>query len=78
MKTISISAKCSDMFSASLRENNKEIGLYNGYVPTWFPNPKVQHWGDYVELEIDIETGQIVNWKKPSQNDLTIFVESIS
>jgi len=25
-----------------------------------------EHYGDYVELEIDIETGVILNWKRPS------------
>jgi hypothetical protein len=67
---LSISAKCSDMFSASLLENNKTIGQMNGYVPAWFPNPNVQHYGDYVELEIDIATGQIIGWKKPTAEQL--------
>jgi len=26
-----------------------------------------EHYGDYVELQIDLETGQIMNWKKPSR-----------
>lgn len=70
MTTIKICAKCSDMFSAQLIEDGKRIGEYNGYVPKWFPNPNVQHYGDYVELEIDIATGKIVNWKKPTAAQL--------
>jgi len=66
-KTISISAKCSDMFSASLRENGKTIGEYDGYVPTFFPG---QHYGDYVTLDIDVTTGKILNWKEPTQAQL--------
>ena len=68
-KTLSITAKCSDMFSASLSEG-PSILQYDGYVPTWFPNPNEKHYGDYVELKIDVETGQILNWKKPTQAQL--------
>jgi hypothetical protein len=38
---------------------------YNGYVPSF-----LGRGGDDVELEIDLETGQIVGWKKPSQEVL--------
>ncbi len=73
MKTISITAKCSDMFAATW--NNKE---YDGYVPKWFPSQQTRHFGDYVELIIDLETGRILNWKKPSQEDLEeTFTEEI-
>lgn len=65
-KTISINAKCADLFYASL-DNGKE---YEGYVPDFFPG---KHYGDYIEFEIDIETGQIVNWQKPTEEDLEIF-----
>lgn len=65
MRVISISAKCSDMFSANLL--GKE---YNGYVPRWFSSPNVQNDGDYVILDIDVDTGKIVNWKKPTLSNL--------
>jgi len=70
MKTISLSAKCSDLFSAHLSETGAPIREYMGYVPAWLPNPKVEHYGDYVELVIDIDTGKILNWKKPTQAQL--------
>jgi len=70
MRTIKISAKCSDMFSAMLYEDGKATGEMDGYVPRWLPNPSVDHYGDYVELEIDIDTGKIVNWKKPTNAQL--------
>lgn len=74
MKTIRLSAKCSDLFDASLAERvgdqNVLRGEYHGYVPSWFPNPKEEHYGDYVQLDIDVETGRILNWKKPSQANL--------
>jgi hypothetical protein len=72
-KTIAICAKCSDMFSATLAVDNKIVSEYDGYVPDWFPNPFVSHGGDYVNLTIDIETGKILNWKKPTKKDLDIF-----
>jgi len=70
MKTLTISVKCSDMFCASLVESGKPAKDYNGYVPEWFPNPKEEHYGDYVQLTIDIETGKILNWKEPTVTDL--------
>lgn len=65
-KTISVSAKCSDLFSASLDDGR----AYDGYVPEFFPG---QHYGDYVELEIELATGKILNWKAPTAKDLENF-----
>jgi hypothetical protein len=63
-KTILISAKCSDMFMASLLDaEGNELISNNGYVPDFFPG---EHYGDYVMLNIDLATGQIMNWKTPS------------
>lgn len=59
-----INAKCSDMFSAVFaNENGEDVADYNGYVPDFMPG---QHYGDYVDLDIDLKTGQILNWKTPS------------
>ena len=73
MKIVNIYAKCSDAFTAVLLDNDKVVGEYTGYVPNFLPNRRVQHFGDYVELSIDVETGKIVNWKKPTTKDLSIF-----
>lgn len=73
MRKISICAKCSDLFYAHFSEDGEIKGDYNGYVPDWFPE---EHYSDYVELEIDIDTGLILNWKKPSEKDLDIFKNS--
>lgn len=54
--------KVSDGFTCQL--NGAE---YEGYVPAFFPE---EHYGDYVELNIDITTGKIVNWKKPTNKEL--------
>jgi len=69
MAKIKFRAKCSGMFSASLHDG-QTVKNYEGYVPDFFP---AQHWGDYVILEIDIDTGKILNWKTPTAQDLKIF-----
>ena len=66
-QVISINAKCSDGFDAILINNGHVKGEYTGYVPDWMPG---QHYGDYVDLRIDIETGRILNWKKPTAAQL--------
>lgn len=67
-KTLQVSAKCSDLLSANLRdEKGNEIAIYDGYVPNFFPG---QHYGDYVMLDIDLATGRILNWVAPSANQL--------
>ena len=66
-REIRISAKCSDLFSASLFNNGHHKGDYDGYVPKFFPG---EHYGDYVTLNIDLDTGKILNWKKPSEKQL--------
>lgn len=50
-----------------LDENKKEIFEKEGYVPGFFPygeDGNGRHYGDYLDLWIDIDTGQIINWKK--------------
>lgn len=64
--TIEISAKCSDLFYAKVKQGKKEFE-YDGYVPGFFPD---EHYGDYVMLTIDLDTGLILNWKKPNDADL--------
>jgi len=70
---LSICAKCSDRFAATLIDGNgKVLKEHDGYVPKLMPG---QHWGDYVILDIDIETGQILNWKKPTEEKLNLFIK---
>jgi len=65
LKTIEISGKCTDRFGAQgYDKDKKELFDYDGYVPRIFGG------GDYIEMKIDVETGQILNWKKPTQEDL--------
>jgi hypothetical protein len=63
---LKVCGKTSDLFSCVVTdENGAQIGdTYEGYVPKFFPG---EHYGDYIMLDIDIETGKILNWKKPTQ-----------
>ena len=67
MKTISMCAKCSDMCSLQLTDENGRTFVHDGYVPDFFPE---DHCGDYIEFKIDVDTGQILNWKKTDQNGI--------
>ena len=72
---IQMCVKCSDMFSARLVDDKgKLVGDYDGYVPDFFPG---EHYGDYVELDIDADTGRILNWVRPQTKALNIFKEKI-
>ena len=74
-KTLSLCLKVSDMFTAHvLDENGVELGGQDdGYVPDFMPG---KHYGDYVMLEIDIDSGQITNWKTPSKEQIEKFIAS--
>ena len=69
VESVFITAKCVDNCNISFLDNNEnQIGEreYN-YVPDWMPG---EHYGDYVELEIEVATGKILNWKVPTQKEL--------
>ncbi len=71
-KTLKLHCKVSDMFDASLvSESGRELKDYSGYVPSFMPG---QHYGDYVILDIDIDTGVITNWKKPTAEQIEKFI----
>lgn len=71
---LSVVAKCSDMFNATLIDGDgKVLKEHDGYVPSFMPG---EHYGDYVEIDIDIATGQILNWKKPSQTAINKFIKT--
>jgi len=71
---LSVVAKCSDCFFATLTdENGKELKEHDGYVPGLMPG---EHYGDYVEIDIDVATGKILNWKKPSEAAINRFIKT--
>lgn len=68
-KTLSIYCKVCDNFTASLLDQNGETihDQEDGYVPGFMPG---EHYGDYLILEIDLDTGQVTNWKAPTAEQL--------
>jgi hypothetical protein len=74
IRTLKISMKVRDTFQCKLKDENDNIILnYEGYVPDFMPD---DHFGDYIYLNIDIETGQILNWYKPSAQELSKFIQN--
>jgi hypothetical protein len=68
---LSFSGKCSDMCSYLITDDNGEKLVYKqGEIPSSFGIGG----GDYVEFEIDLETGQILNWKKPTDEAIKIAI----
>ena len=54
-------AKCSDLCWIGFEdENGERVGERDGYVPDFMPG---QHFGDYVEIDINVATGRIVTGK---------------
>lgn len=75
IKTISINAKCSDLCFTRLNdEAGNAVAEKDGYVPDFMPG---KHYGDYIQLEIDVETGRILNWSPPTQEDMLEGIEKV-
>ena len=79
---LNICAKCSDNCYASLEDiDGNSFKERTDYVPEMMPGElfgaeKDSHYGDYVILSIDITTGKILNWKKPSKAALARFIKT--
>lgn len=70
-KVFKMCAKCSDCCGGDLIDKDGMVlKQHDGYVPGFFPGGG----GDYVELDIDIDTGQILNWRKPSAEQIEEFI----
>jgi hypothetical protein len=63
-KTITISAKCSDMFSASLQNDGETVKRTEGDILDGF----AIGGGDYVTFTLDIATGKIVGFDPEEAN----------
>ena len=58
-----VSAKCSDMCDISIPHLNID---QNGYVPKGLSIGE----GDYVALEINLDTGKIIGWKPLTDQEI--------
>ena len=72
VKVIELHAKCRDLCDIRICDGEGSyIHEHDGYVPEFFPG---DHYGDYIILDIDIETGQILNWPKITEDQLEKFI----
>jgi hypothetical protein len=73
LKTISVSAKCSDCFFLRGKTQDGEHIEYDGYVPHGLNIGS----GDYIEFTLDLETGKILNWKPVNADTLEQTFENL-
>lgn len=84
-KTVEVEAKelclymkvCDGFCGAIYDQDGQQIGKdYEGYVPGFMPGDADggSHYGDYLILNIDLETGKITNWRTPSKGDIEKFI----
>ena len=73
-KKIRLHMKVCDQFEAAIYDQDgQQIGEdYEGYVPNFMPG---EHYGDYLILNIDLETGKILNWQPPSKKEIEKFID---
>lgn len=67
---LKLSAKCSDACYSELLVNGTQVKVQDRYVPSIMPGRD----SDYIELHIDIKTGQILNWVVPNSEELDQFI----
>lgn len=72
-KELRLYCKVCDGFTAYIHDQDgAELGGQDdGYVPKFMPG---DHSGDYLILNIDLDTGKITNWKKPCVEDIQDFI----
>jgi len=71
-KTLKMHLKvCDEFYAKLLDQDGIVLRNYEGYVPGFMPG---QHHGDYVMLDIDIDTGEILNWKQPTAQQMAEFI----
>jgi len=66
MRILNLNGKCSDLCYAEYSVDEKIVAKSDGYVP----DIKGIGGGDYIKLKIDLDTGQILNWKPSSHQEV--------
>ena len=66
MGILKISAKCSDLCWTEFTDSKGKVTNSDSYVPEGIGISEAGDCGDYVSMEIDMKTGQILNWKPVS------------
>lgn len=72
-KTLRMCLKVRDEFTADVLDEDGIVlgGQEDGYVPSFMPG---DHYGDYVMLDIDLDTGLVTNWVVPSAEQIEKFI----
>jgi hypothetical protein len=72
-KVLKIHCKVCDNFTAGLVDQNGDSIHFqdDGYVPGFMPGP---HYGDYLILDIDLDTGRVLNWKAPTAEQIQDWI----
>lgn len=65
MRILTVTAKCSDLCATKFTDENGKETESDSYVPE---NIGIGG-GDYIELEIDVETGMIINFPVGMPNE---------
>ena len=63
MGVLKISAKCSDLCWTRYTDKDGNETETDSYVPRGIGIDEEDDYGDYITMEIDMATGQILNWK---------------
>jgi hypothetical protein len=75
IKTIEISAKCRDQCYVSAQDaDGALVADGDGYVPDFMPGV---HYGDYIQLTIDVATGRITNWVVPKDRQILDDIKGV-
>ena len=72
MGILKLSANCSDMCAITYTDKDGKETETDGYVPEGIGI------GDYVEMEIDMETGLIQNWKPVTDEQVKAALKKVS
>jgi hypothetical protein len=73
-KILRIHMKVRDTFTAQVIDADGAVigGQEDVYVPGFMPG---QHYGDYLLLDINLETGMVENWKAPTAQQIQGFLK---
>jgi hypothetical protein len=71
-RILKVCGKTSDLCCVPLVVDGVEVANHDGYVPDFFPG---DHYGDYLMFDIDLDTGMILNWKKPTAEQVDEFIK---
>ena len=74
-KTLRIHCKVSDRFTYAIddAQGDEIYSQDDGYVPDFMPG---KHYGDYVILDIDLDTGMVTNWLKPTAAQIEAAIKT--